>query len=85
MRLKQPKKRMTYREQKEYESIDGEIQALEEKIAELDKQIAECATQYTRLEELSKERQEASDLLEQKEDRWLELQELAEEIAAQNS
>jgi len=78
------KKKMTYREQQEYEHIDEEIAALEKKVRDLDSQIEECATQYTKLEELSKERQEAEEQLSAKEDRWLELQELAEEIASQN-
>ncbi len=77
------KRKMTYREQQEYDHIDEEIAALEEKIAELDAQILECATQYTKLEELSKLREETQALLEAKEERWLELNELAEEIAAQ--
>ena len=77
------KRKMTYREQQEYDHIDEEIAALEEKIAELDAQILECATQYTKLEELSKLREDTQALLEAKEERWLELNELAEEIAAQ--
>ena len=75
------KRRMTYREQQEYDHIDEEIAALEEKLDELDRQIGECATQYTKLEELTAERQKTAEELSAKEDRWLELQELAEEIA----
>ena len=75
------KRRMTYREQQEYDHIDEEIAALEEKLEELDQQIEECATQYTKLEELTAERQKTAEALSAKEDRWLELQELAEEIA----
>jgi ATP-binding cassette subfamily F protein uup len=74
---------MSYKEQQEYEHIDEEIAALETKIEELDAQILECATQYTKLEELTRQKEEVKVLLSAKEDRWLELNELAEEIAAQ--
>jgi ATP-binding cassette subfamily F protein uup len=74
---------MSYKEQQEYEHIDEEIAALEAKIEELDAQILECATQYTKLEELTRQKEEVKVLLSAKEDRWLELNELAEEIAAQ--
>ena len=43
----------------------------------------ECATQYTKLEELAKQKEEAQAQLSAKEERWLILNELAEEIAAQ--
>ena len=77
------KRKMSYKEQQEYEHIDEEIAALETKIEELDAQILECATQYTKLEELTRQKEEVKVLLSAKEDRWLELNELAEEIAAQ--
>lgn len=77
------KKRMTYREQKEYESIDGEMEALQQKLDELDVQIEENATDYVKLQKLTQERQETADELGRKEERWLELSELAEEIAKQ--
>ena len=77
------KRKMSYKEQQEYEHIDEEIAALEAKIEELDAQILECATQYTKLEELTRQKEEVKVLLSAKEDRWLELNELAEEIAAQ--
>ena len=77
------RKKMSYREQQEYDHIDEEIAALEERIRELDAQIQECATQYTKLEELTKQKEEVQDQLSAKEERWLILNELAEEIAAQ--
>ena len=77
------RKKMSYREQQEYDHIDEEIAALEERIRELDAQILECATQYTKLEELTKQKEEVQDQLSAKEERWLILNELAEEIAAQ--
>lgn len=76
--------KMTYKEQQEYDHIDQEIADLEEKIRQLDARIAECATQYTKLEELTREREQTQQLLSAREDRWLVLQELAEKIAAQS-
>jgi len=81
---KNRRKKMSYKEQQEYEHIDEEIAALEDKIKELDAQIAECATQYTKLEELSREKEETEKQLSEKEERWLILQELAEEIASKS-
>ena len=77
------RKKMSYREQQEYDHIDEEIAALEEQIRDLDAQMLECATQYTKLEELAKQKEEAQAQLSAKEERWLILNELAEEIAAQ--
>lgn len=76
------RKKMSYREQQEYDHIDEEIADLERKIKDLDEEIEKAATQYTKLEELSEEREKTARLLSEKEDRWLALQELAEEIAA---
>lgn len=74
------KRRMTFREQREYEHIDEEIAGLEARIADLDGQIAACATQYTKLEALAKEKELAQTELDEKEERWLYLSELAEEL-----
>lgn len=77
------KLKFTYREQKEYESIDGEIAALEEKIADLDEKILANATNSGKLNELSREKTAAETLLEEKMDRWVYLNDLADKINAQ--
>lgn len=76
------KLKFTYREQKEYESIDGEIAALEEKIADLDEKILANATNSGKLNELSREKTAAETLLEEKMDRWVYLNDLADKINA---
>jgi ATP-binding cassette subfamily F protein uup len=75
--------KFSYKEQREYDSIDGEIAKLEDKIAELDEQIAAAATQYGRLNELTEEKMRVEEELEAKMERWVELNELAEKIANQ--
>jgi ATP-binding cassette subfamily F protein uup len=75
--------KFSYKEQKEYDSIDGEIAKLEEKISELDSEIEKAATQYGRLNELTKEKEAVEAELETKMNRWVELNELAEKIANQ--
>lgn len=75
--------RFSYKEQKEFETIDEEIGKLEERITALDEEIAAAATQYSRLTELTQEKSELEEVLEQKMNRWVELNELAEQIQQQ--
>ena len=77
------KLRFTYAEQKEFDSIDADIAALEQRIAELDKEITLAAMQYTKLNELMKEKEKCDKELEIKMDRWLYLNELNEKIQTQ--
>ena len=80
---REKKLRFSYKEQKEYEVIDEEIAALEQKIAKLDSEIEMAATQYSRLTELTQEKSELEEQLEFKMNRWVELNELAEQIEQQ--
>lgn len=75
--------RFTYMEQKEYDSIDDDIAALEEKIEELDDLIAHNVTDFVKLNQWSQEKEEVSRQLEEKMDRWVYLNDLAEAIEAQ--
>lgn len=50
--------KFTYKEQKEFETIDEDIEKLEEKIAELDGQISKCATDFIKLNEFMQEKRE---------------------------
>jgi ATP-binding cassette subfamily F protein uup len=77
------KLKFTYKEQKEYETIDDDIAKLESEIEKLDEQIAESASQYSKLNELMKEKAEKEEALEYKMDRWVYLNDLAEQISAQ--
>lgn len=75
------KLKFTYMEQKEYDTIDDEIAILEERIAQLEKDMEEVASQYTKLAELSKEKEVLEKQLEGKMERWVYLNDLAEQIA----
>ena len=76
------KLKFSYKEQKEYETIDADIAALEEKIATLETEIAGAATEYSRLTALMAEKEQAEAALEEKMDRWVYLNDLAEQIEA---
>ena len=77
------KLKFTYKEQREYAAIEDEIAALEEKIAELDAAIAGAASQYTKLEGLMREKEAAAEALDEKMERWVYLNDLAERIEAE--
>lgn len=78
------KKKLTFKEQKDWETIEEEIAGLENAIKELDQEMAGAASNYTRLNELMAERETKEKELEGKLDRWMYLNELIEEIEAQN-
>ncbi|MEF2953660.1 MAG: ABC-F family ATP-binding cassette domain-containing protein [Blautia sp.] len=77
------KLKFTFKEQREYETIDDDIAALEEKIEKLDQDIMANATNSGKLNELTKEKEQAEAELEEKMDRWVYLNDLAEKIEAQ--
>lgn len=83
-RAHQKKLKFSYKEQREWDTIEDEIAGLEAEIEALDGQIAESATNYGKLNQLMTEKAEKEALLEAKMDRWMYLQELAEKIAAQS-
>ena len=77
------KLRFTYMEQKEFDTIDEDIAVLEGKIENLEGEISRNATDFVRLNELVKEKEEAEAQLEEKMDRWVYLNDLAERIKQQ--
>lgn len=78
------KLKFTFKEQKEFETIDDDIAALEEKIQSLDEEMMANATNSGKLAQLTKEKEEAEAQLEEKMDRWVYLNDLAEKIASQD-
>ena len=74
------KLKFTYNEEKEYAVIDEEIENLENKIKELDQEIVRNATDYPKLNALTKEKEETEEKLMEKMERWEYLTELAERI-----
>ncbi len=74
------KRKLSYNEKREYETIDEEIAELESKIEDIEKGIAEKSSDYSELNRLMEEKAELESELEKKMDRWVYLNELVEEI-----
>ena len=76
------KLKFSYREQKEYETIEDDIAVLEEKIEELEQKILLNSRDFVKLNELTKEKEATEAALEEKMERWEYLEDLAARIAA---
>jgi ATP-binding cassette subfamily F protein uup len=74
------KLKFTFKEQREFETIDEDIAALEDKIAALEEDILKNATNSGKLNELTKEKTALEETLEEKMDRWVYLNDLNERI-----
>lgn len=81
-RPKQKKLKFSYKEAKEYETIEEEISFLEEKLAALEEDMNSCGADCGRLAELSKEKEQLDEQLLEKMDRWEYLEELVARIEA---
>ncbi|MBE6336316.1 MAG: ABC-F family ATP-binding cassette domain-containing protein [Lentimicrobiaceae bacterium] len=73
------KKKRTYKEQKEYEQLAQDIETLEKEKAELTVKMQE-QLDYQELDKLGKRMNEITDLIDEKELRWLELDEIENQI-----
>lgn len=80
---REKKLKFSYKEQREYETIDEDIAKLEETIEKLDREMVKNATNSVKLSELMKEKEETETTLEEKMDRWVYLNDLAEQIENQ--
>lgn len=78
------KKKLSFKEQKDWETIEDDIAGLEEAVTKLEQEMAGAASNYARLNELMAEKEKKERELEEKMDRWMYLNELVEEIEAQN-
>lgn len=76
------KLRFSYQEQREYDTIDADIAALEKQIAETDAESGRCSSDYVKLQELAEKKTDLEQQLEAKMERWVYLNDLAERIAA---
>ncbi|QAA35110.1 ABC-F family ATP-binding cassette domain-containing protein [Clostridium manihotivorum] len=72
--------KFSFKEQREYDEIDDVIAGIEEKISDLEAKINEASTNYSLLQELIAEKEETEKLLEEKMDRWVYLNDLADKI-----
>ncbi len=77
------KLKFTFQEKREFETIDDEIAKLEQKLEELEQKILENATNSVKLQELTVEKEETESRLDEKMDRWVYLNDLAERIEEQ--
>ena len=77
------KLKFSYKEQKEYETIDETIEELEKRIGELDREMMANATNSVKLSSVIEEKEQAEAQLEEKMERWVYLNDLAEKIEAQ--
>lgn len=75
------KLKFSYKEQQEWETIEDDIAALEDKGRKLDEEMEKAASDFGRLNELMKEKGEQETALEEKMERWMYLNDLAEKIA----
>ena len=79
---REKKLKFSFKEQKEFETIEDDIAALEEKIQQLEMDMVKYATDFVKLNELSKEKELAETNLGEKMDRWMYLEELDQRIKA---
>ena len=80
----QPQKlKFSYKEQREYETIDDDIASLEEKLDSIERQIEANATNSVKLKELLEEQEKVRGDLDEKMERWVYLNDLAERIEEQ--
>lgn len=77
---REKKVKFTFKEQREFDTIDDDIAALEEKIEKLDNQMAANATNSVKLRELMGEKEKTEQLLEEKMDRWVYLNDIYEQM-----
>ena len=82
-RERQRELRMSFKEQREYETIDQTIEALNGQLSQLDAEIAQHASDFVKLTELARRKEETEQRLAEAEERWLYLTDLAERIEAQ--
>ena len=83
-RSERPQKlKFTFKEQREYETIDDDIAALEEKISLKEKEIEQSSSDFSKLQQLLAEKEELELALSEKEERWIYLTDLAERIENQ--
>lgn len=78
------KLKFSYKEQREYETIEDDIATLEQKLEQLDADMAANATNSVKLGELLAQKEQTEVLLEEKMERWEYLEDLAARIAEQN-
>jgi len=78
---REKKLKFTYQEQKDYETIEGELEQISEKLVAIDEEMLKAAKDFVKLNELMKEKEELEKIQDEKMERWMYLEDLAEKIA----
>ena len=81
-KIKTDRPKFSYKEQREFESIEGEIEQLEERMEALDGEIIAASSDFVRLNQLIREKEEFENQLEEKMERFLYLSEMDDKIKA---
>ena len=82
-RTRERKLKFSFKEEREFATIDSDIAALEEQIAQCESVQNDCGSDYVKLQELQTRQAELEAELEAKMERWVYLNELKEKIDAQ--
>ncbi|MEA4993319.1 MAG: ABC-F family ATP-binding cassette domain-containing protein [Oscillibacter sp.] len=82
-RPREKKLKFTFKEQREFESIDGEMAALEEELQAVSAEMGDCGSDYVKLQALTERQETVQAALEEKTERWVYLNELKERIDTQ--
>ena len=82
-KVKTQKLRFSYKEQKEFETIEEDIEKLENAIADKERLIGLHVSDFVKLNQLTTEKEELEGKLEEKMERWEYLNELNEKIQQQ--
>lgn len=80
VKIKEKKLKFTYQEQKDFETIDEDIEKLEKQLKQLEEEMLEAASNYGKLGELMQQKEELLEKLDDKMQRWEYLNDLAERI-----
>ena len=83
-RPRERKLKFTFKEQREFETIDADLAELEAQITACQTEQESCGSYYVKLQELQARQAELEAALEEKTERWVYLNELKEQIDAQN-
>ncbi|MCI2056855.1 MAG: ABC-F family ATP-binding cassette domain-containing protein [Oscillibacter sp.] len=81
---REKKLKFTYKEQQEFDRIDGDLAALEEQLKTCQAAQGRCGSDYEKLQELTEQQMLLQTQLEEKTERWVYLNELKEKIDAQD-
>ena len=82
-RPRERKLKFSFKEQREFETIEGDIAELERRIADCEAAQSACGSDYVKLQELMERQTALEAALEEKMDRWVCLTDLKERIDAQ--